>query len=237
MERHCESRRGVKRKMTVTYRVLIADDHPMARKAIRSLLAEDTAFDVVGEAVDGIEAVRLCEKLQPDVVLMDIHMPALNGLEATRKIKHAYPHIKVVMLTVSDYAADLFTALQFGAQGYLLKNMDPDDWSAYLHALLDENSEVSRKLADRLFHQFKTGNASGNPNPHVLTAREHEIINYVAAGETNRQIAQRLVISENTVKNHLKNVLEKLSLENRVQLTSYAIRNGLIQNVQSNNER
>ncbi|RLM62343.1 DNA-binding response regulator, partial [Halorubrum sp. Atlit-9R] len=160
-----------------------------------------------------------------------INMPKLTGLEATRKIKHEFPDIKIVILTVSDHVADLFTALQFGAQGYLLKNMDPDDWSAYLHALLDENSEVSRKLADRLFHQFRTGQSSEISQPNVLTVREQEVVIYVAAGEKNREIAERLVISENTVKNHLKNILEKLSLDNRVQLTSYAIRNGLTQNI------
>lgn len=219
------------------YRVLIADDHPMARKAIQSILESDSSFHLVGEAENGLEAVQLCEKLHPDVLLMDINMPQLNGLEATRKIKHEYPHIKVVILTVSDHAADLFTALQFGAQGYLLKNMDPDDWTAYLHALIDENSEVSREIADRLFHQFRTEKNSENTQPNVLTIREYEILSYVAAGETNRRIAECLMISENTVKNHLKNILEKLSLENRVQLTSYAIRNGLTQNIQNNNGR
>lgn len=222
---------------TMKYRVLIADDHPMARKAIQSLLEDDSSFDVIGEAVDGMEAVQLCRQLHPDVVLMDINMPKLTGLEATRKIKHEFPDIKIVILTVSDHVADLFTALQFGAQGYLLKNMDPDDWSAYLHALLDENSEVSRKIADRLFHQFKTGQSSEISQPNVLTVREQEVVIYVAAGEKNREIAERLNISENTVKNHLKNILEKLSLDNRVQLTSYAIRNGLTHNIQSNDER
>ncbi|WP_274364378.1 response regulator [Paenibacillus thermotolerans] len=220
------------------YRVLIADDHPMARKAIQSLLESDASFELIGEAADGLQAVELCGKLQPEVVLMDINMPHLHGLEATRRIKTMYPYIKVVMLTVSDDVADLFTALQFGAQGYLLKNMDPIDWTAYLQALLDENSEVSRKLADRLFHQFKSaGKTKEDPEPSVLTLREQEIIYYVAKGETNRQIADRLTISENTVKNHLKNILDKLSLDNRVQLTSYAVRNGLTQFVQNNNGR
>lgn len=220
------------------YRVLIADDHPMARKAIQSLLEGDASFELIGEAADGSAAVELCGKLQPDVVLMDINMPELNGLEATRRIKTMYPYIKVVILTVSDDVADLFTALQFGAQGYLLKNMDPVDWTAYLQALLDENSEVSRKIADRLFQRFKTaGKAKEEPKPNILTLREQEILHYVAAGKTNKQIADRLTISENTVKNHLKNILDKLSLENRVQLTSYAIRNGLTQFVQNNNGR
>ncbi|RIX53919.1 DNA-binding response regulator [Paenibacillus nanensis] len=218
-------------------RVLIADDHPFARKAIQSLLTDDPSFEIIGEATDGLEAVQLCSRLEPEVVLMDINMPRMNGLEATRKIKNDNPHIKVVILTVSDDAADLFTALQYGAQGYLLKNMAPDDWSRYLHALLDENSEISRQMADRLFQQFKAGHHAEYAPLQVLTPREQEIISCVAAGSTNKQIAEQLVISENTVKNHLKNILEKLSLENRVQLTSYAIRNGLTQNIQNNNGR
>lgn len=215
------------------YRVLIADDHPLARKAVQSLLENDPAFETVGEAASGREAVSLCGNLQPDLVLMDIHMPELSGLEATRQIKQMYPHIRVVMLTVSDHVADLFTAIQFGAQGYLLKNMDPDDWLVYLRALLDDEPEVSRKMADKLFHHFRSGSGhvSSEPHPGVLTPREKELVMFIAAGETNRQIAKRLVITENTVKNHIKNILDKLHLENRVQLTAYAIRHGLTQNL------
>jgi DNA-binding NarL/FixJ family response regulator len=218
----------------MNYRVLIADDHPLARKAVHAMLAMDSAFTVVGEAYDGEQAVRQCEALQPDLVLMDIHMSPMNGLEATRLIKQRHPHIRVVMLTVSDDVADLFTALQFGAQGYLLKNMDPDEWLSYLHALLDENSEVARKMADTMFQRFRSarqaaGTASGraDPSPALLTAREREIVEYVAAGCNNRQIAEKLTISENTVKNHMKNILDKLQLENRVQLTAFAVRYGL----------
>jgi two-component system nitrate/nitrite response regulator NarL len=213
-----------------TYRVLIADDHPLARKAVLSMLQADSSFDVVGQALHGEEAVLLCGEVQPDLVLMDVHMAPMGGLEATRRIKHMYPHIRVVMLTVSDDVADLFTALQFGAQGYLLKNMDPDEWLAYLHALLDNNSEIARQMADRLFLRFRApvGMTPGSdPNPSMLTSREQEITARVAIGENNRQIASKLIISENTVKNHMKNILEKLNLENRVQLTAYAIKYGL----------
>jgi len=216
------------------YRVLIVDDHPFARKAVRALLEGDSSFEIAGEADDGEQAIVLCGQLQPDLVLMDIHLPGLNGLEATRRIKQAYPHIRVVMLTVSDDVADLFTAVQFGAQGYLLKNMDPDDWVRYLHALLDDDAEVSRQMADRLFHLFRSGETSGSTgdaDPSVLTPRERELIMRVAAGETNRQIAEKLMIAENTVKNHIKNILDKLRLQNRVQLTVYAIRHGLTENV------
>jgi two-component system nitrate/nitrite response regulator NarL len=217
---------------TLPYRVLIADDHPLARKAVNSLLAADSAFFVVGEAYDGEEAILLCEQIQPDLILMDINMSPMNGLEATRRIKQQFPHVRIVMLTVSDDVADLFTALQFGAQGYLLKNMDPDEWLTYLHALLDDNSEVARQMADRLFHRFRTpaDARSQAPDILVLTAREQEITGYVAAGDNNRQIAEKLLISENTVKNHMKNILEKLGLENRVQLTAFAVKHGWTRN-------
>ncbi|RKN66122.1 response regulator [Paenibacillus ginsengarvi] len=220
------------------YRVLIADDHPLARQAIRSLLDEDPQFETAGEASRGEEAVQLCGNLQPDLVLMDIHMPDMSGLEATRRIKQLYPHIRIVMLTVSDHVGDLFTAIQFGAQGYLLKNMDPDDWMHYLRALLDDDTAVSRQMADKLFQHFRRGDApAAEPDSGVLTPRERELIACVASGDTNKQIAERLVIAENTVKNHIKNILDKLKLENRVQLTAYAVRQGLTQIGQKREEK
>ncbi|MFB3162283.1 response regulator transcription factor [Neobacillus sp. 179-J 1A1 HS] len=209
------------------YKIVIADDHPLAREGIRSVLESDESFLIIGEAADGQEALELCKELQPDLLLLDINMPKLNGLEAVRKIRTDHPHIHVVMLTVSDDVKDLFTAIQYGAQGYLLKNMEPEDWLEYLHALLGDQSEVSRKIANRLFHRFRVGNTTADePSPVSLTPRESEILSWVASGETNKQIAQRLVIAENTVKNHIKNLLEKLQLDNRVQLAAYAVRHG-----------
>lgn len=222
------------------YRVLIVDDHPYARKAVRSLLDADDAFTVVGEAAGGKEAVQLCGTLAPDLVLLDINMPDQDGLETTRQLKRLYPEMKIVILTVSDAAADLFTALQFGAQGYLLKNMKPEEWSDYLHALLDESATFSRNIADRLLNQFRPQNESERVHQRIrvdqdeLTAREREIVACVALGQTNKQIGKRLNITENTVKNHIKNILEKLDLDNRVHLTAYAIRHGLTHIIQKN---
>lgn len=218
------------------YRVLIADDHPLARKAIRSLLEDAEGFQIVGEACGGRDAVEQSMRLAPDVALIDIRMPDLNGLEATRLIKQHNPGVKVVILSVSDSVQDLFTAIQYGAQGYLLKDMDPADWLTYLYALLNEGPEVPRQMADKLFHRFKSVPAMQEATMEngerdlrqLLTAREQEIAICVAEGATNRQISEQLFISEHTVKNHMKNVLDKLNLDNRVQLAAYAIKMGWI---------
>lgn len=212
------------------YRVLIADDHPYARAGIRSLLEEDSSFEIVGEAVNGKEAFYSCGLLNPDLVLMDINMPVWDGMEATRQIKNMYPKIRIVILTVSDNIADLFTALQFGAQGYLLKNMEPEHWLSYLHSLISDDPEFSRIMAEKVFQQFKRVTMADTKELEVLTPRERELVICVGQGLTNRQIAVALYITENTVKNHIKNVLEKLHLNNRAHLAAYAIQHGLIDN-------
>ena len=206
------------------YSVLITDDHTLARSAIRNLLEADESFVIVGEATNGEEAFRFCEKLQPRIILMDINMPNCDGLEATRRIKHLFPHILIVILSVSYDVADLFKAIQFGAQGYLLKDMEPDNWLCYLHTLLGEDTEISHEMAGRLFHRFRAGQIPDEPNPDVLTPREREILAWIGTGRTNKQIAENLIITENTVKNHIKNIFEKSFLENRVQLAAYSIR-------------
>lgn len=206
-----------------TYRVLIADDHPLSRSAIRSLLQGDPSFEIVAEVANGLDAIRNCERLLPDLVLMDINMPTLNGLEATRQIKKRFPQIQIVILSVSDDVADLFTAIQYGAQGYLLKNLEPEDWLNYLHALLGEDIQISREMASRIFHNFHAEDRTEQERLTVLTAREKEILRCIAAGETNRQIADQLFITENTVKNHIKNLLAKLEVDNRVQLAKIAL--------------
>jgi two-component system nitrate/nitrite response regulator NarL len=223
----------------MNYRVMIADDHPLARKAVRLLLEQEAGFEIVAEVLDGEQAIEMCRELQPDLVLMDIRMPVMSGLEATRKIKQLYPHTRIVMLSVSDDVADLFTAIQNGAQGYLLKNMDPDEWMVYLKGLLDDNSEISRGMADRLFQLFRSSSrqAESLTKPSGLSPREVEILSCVSSGQSNKQIAEQLIITENTVKNHIKNILAKLQLDNRVQLTAYAIRHGLTHFSQNNDNK
>lgn len=207
------------------YRILIVDDHILARQAVRALLEDEADYTIIGEATNGLDALKACEQLQPDVVLLDIHMPGMTGLETTRLIKEQHSRIKVVILSVSDAVTDLFTAIKNGAQGYLLKSMDPVEWVSYLGALLEEEADIPKMMADRLFYRFKTGKLEENPIIHTLTPREHEILSLVAEGQTNRQMAEALGIAENTVKNHIKNLLEKLSLDNRVQLAAFAFRN------------
>jgi two-component system, NarL family, nitrate/nitrite response regulator NarL len=208
------------------FRILIVDDHPLARKAVRSLLEDEREFEIVGEAENGETAIAACGVLQPDVVLMDIRMPDMDGLTATRLIKMRHADVKVVILSASDAAADLFSAVQFGAQGYLLKDLEPADWLSYLHALLKDDAEIPRKMADRLFYRFKGNVSPAAEKLHALTPREKDILAYIARGDTNRQIAESLVITEHTVKNHVKNMLEKLQLDNRVQLAASAVQHG-----------
>ncbi|MDR7237626.1 response regulator transcription factor [Neobacillus drentensis] len=206
------------------YRILIADDHPHARLAITEMLEGDSLFSIVGQATNGKEAIEFCEELLPDILLIDINMPILNGLEATKIIKGKFPHIKVIILSVSDHIEDLFTAIQYGAQGYLLKNMDPDDWLQYLRSIIEGSNTVAKDLAGKLLYQFRERDLQNAPSISSLTPREKEILLLVSKGLTNKQIASQLFISENTVKNHMKNLLEKLNLENRVQLASYALK-------------
>ncbi|MGJ7911189.1 response regulator [Neobacillus sp. LXY-1] len=208
----------------VPYRLLIADDHPHARQAIREILEGDPLFSIVGQAKNGHEAIQLCEELVPDMLLIDIEMPVMNGLEATKLIKEKFPYMKVIILSVSDHVGDLFTAIQYGAQGYLLKNMDPDEWLQYLHSIVDGSDRVSRDMASKLLYQFRERDLQNTPTISSLTPREKEILLLVSEGRTNKQIAEQLFIAENTVKNHIKNLLEKLELENRVQLASYAVK-------------
>jgi two-component system nitrate/nitrite response regulator NarL len=214
--------------MITPYRILITDDHPHSRQAIKAILEDEPLFMIIGEATDGMEAIELCDRLLPDLVLMDIEMPVLNGLEATKIIKEKNPHIKVIILSVSDDVADLFTAIQYGAQGYLLKNMDPDEWLQYLRSVADGSNYAARGMAGKLLYQFREADLDHSQAAISLTAREKEILLLVAKGLTNKQIGQKLFIAENTVKNHIKSLLGKLEVENRVQLASYAMKNGLV---------
>ena len=209
----------------MTFRVMIVDDSEMAREGIRMILEDDPAFEVVAECGSGEEALVLSERWMPDLILMDIQMPGMGGLEATKRIKEKYPYVKVVMVTVSDDIAHLFDALKKGAQGYLLKNLKPEEWQEYLKAIAIDETPMTRELAFRILKELSPKEANGTGSS-PLTIREHEILTQVARGLSNKDISNKLYISEHTVKNHLKNILQKLHLENRVQLARYVYEQG-----------
>ncbi len=215
--------------MSQPFRILIVDDHEHAREAIREILSSYQNFLVVGEATNGKEAIKMTEQLMPDLILMDINMPVMDGLEATKMIKVNYPYVKVVIITVSDEVTNLFEALKKGAQGYLIKNIDPSTWYDYLQAVADDEVPMNEDIALKILQEF-TNQKEKQSQHNPLSSREQEVLHLVARGNTNKQISATLCISEYTVKNHLKNILQKLHLENRVQLTRYAYEQGWIDN-------
>lgn len=210
-------------------RVLIVDDSPLARQGVAAILQGDERFEIVGEAADGYAALDLARELMPDLILMDIRMPRCDGLTATRLIKRELPYARIVILSVSDDPVDLFEAIRFGAQGYLLKNMQAEDWLAYLRAVAQGEAPMDRDIAARILKEF-AGRAPARVAPggiERLSPREVEVLQLVADGKTNREIAAALFIAETTVKNHLCNILQKLHLRNRVQLAAFARERGL----------
>jgi DNA-binding NarL/FixJ family response regulator len=211
-------------------RVLLADDHALFRRGVASLLASERDFEVVGEAEDGLQAVQMARELMPDVILMDISMPRLDGIEATRRIKAEIPYVRIIILTVSEGEGSLFDAIKGGAQGYLLKRIQPQALFGTLRGVIQGEAPMSRVMAARLLAEFARQarpDAAGPARAAALSAREREVLEQLAKGRSNKEIASALGIAENTVKNHLKNILEKLHLENRVQAAMYAVRQGL----------
>lgn len=209
-------------------RVLVADDHSLFRDGIISLL-EAAGFEVVGQAGDGCTAVEESLRLHPDLVLMDIGMPEMNGLEALRQIKAGLPDTQVVMLTVSQEDHDLVEAIKSGAHGYLLKDLNATDFLNMLAGLERGEAAMTLKSVRQLTESLST-TAHQDPEPaKILTPREISILQLVAGGLSNRGIAQKLVISENTVKYHLKQIFQKMGVQNRTEAVTVAIHVGLIQ--------
>ncbi|WP_313638675.1 response regulator transcription factor [Paenibacillus sp. FSL K6-0276] len=207
------------------YRVLVVDDHVHAREAMCEILSMDDSFEVIGVVESGAEAIAFTAQWMPDLILIDIQMPVMDGLETTRRIKQEYPYVKIVIVTVSDEISHLLEALKQGAQGYLLKNLAPSTWIQYLQAIVNEEAPLSRELAFQILKEFTVPSVTDEGES--LTAREKEILSCVSSGSKNKEIALSLGISEHTVKNHLKNILQKLQLQNRTQLTRYALEQGL----------
>lgn len=208
-------------------RILIVDDHPMAREAMKAILSEEPTFQIVAEAETASEAIQLTEDYMPDLILMDIQLPDKSGIEATRTIKSSFPYVKIVMVTVSDNIVDLFESIKNGAQGYLIKHVEHESWIPYLKAVINDDSQIDEWLATQLLQEFTDQTTMTKVDDSDLSDREYEILTWVAKGLTNKEISLQLEISEYTVKNHLKNLFQKLHLNNRVQLAKYAYEHGI----------
>ncbi|MDH4101754.1 MAG: response regulator transcription factor [Thermoleophilia bacterium] len=211
-------------------RLVLADDHALFRAGIASLLRA-WGHEVVGEASNGLEALELVRRLHPDLVLMDITMPECNGLEATRLIKAELPDTRIAIVTVSDHDADLFEAIKSGAEGYLLKDMAEAELERTLNAFAAGEPALSPRLAAKILDEFarlSSEPATKEERRDDLTPREHQVLELVAEGATNKEIAASLYLSEHTVNFHMKNIFSKLHLRNRAQAVAYAIRTGLV---------
>lgn len=213
-------------------RVMVVDDHALFRRGLEMVLDGEKDIDVVGEASDGHEAIERAEETTPDVVLMDVRMPKRSGIEATRVIKDTLPSTKILMLTISDEEADLYEAIKAGASGYLLKEISIEEVADAVRQVHAGQSLISPSMAAKLLNEFATmvkrrDERTQVPGPR-LTDRELEVLKLVAKGMNNRDIGAELFISENTVKNHVRNILEKLHLHSRMEAVVYAVREKLL---------
>jgi DNA-binding NarL/FixJ family response regulator len=210
---------------------MIVDDQELFRRGLAMLLAAEDDIDLVGEAADGHEATALAAAVAPDVILMDVRMPQQSGIEACIEIKSVVPSAKIVMLTMSDEEADLYDAIRNGASGYLLKDASIEQVAEAVRVVAEGQSLISPSMAVKLIEEFKAISRSGDGKDDALaprlTPRELEVLNLVAHGLANRDIAKELFISENTVKNHVRNILEKLQLHSRMEAVMYAVREKL----------
>ena len=211
-------------------RVAVVDDQELFRNGLTMLLGVEDGIEVVGEASDGVAAAELAASAVPDVILMDVRMPKRSGIEACVAIKEVAPTAKIIMLTVSDEEADLYDAVKNGASGYLLKDSSIDEVAQAIRLVADGQSLISPSMAVKLLDEFKQISRSDRQQVSSprLTDRELEVLNLVAQGLNNRDIANRLFISENTVKNHVRNILEKLQLHSRMEAVLYAVREKLL---------
>lgn len=214
-------------------KVLLVDDHTLVRKGIGRLLATQKDLQVVGEAADGLEAEAKAVALRPDVILLDLQMPRCGGLEALTRILARVPEVAVVVLTYSDDEQDLLEALRRGAQGYLLKDLEPEVLFANVRGAARGEAPISGVMAVKILQEFRprgpasetAGTAEEQPR---LSGRELEVLERVSEGKSNKEIAEALFISENTVKHHLKSILFKLQMQNRAQAAAWAVKEGLI---------
>jgi DNA-binding NarL/FixJ family response regulator len=216
-----------------TVKVLVADDHPLFRRGIITVLANQENLHIVGEAADGLEAIKKAEEVVPDVILMDLNMPHCSGLEATQALQTKMPQVNILVLTVSENEADLFAAMKFGATGYILKNTEPEELIQAISHIAQGGVIISPLMATKLITEFKDLGTGVERKPAQeaeanLSPREDEVLRLISQGATNKEIADSLFISENTVKTHLRNIMDKLHLANRSQAAAYAVKKGLV---------
>ncbi len=208
-----------------TYRVVVVDDHALFRAGLVSLLRQMECFDVVGEAQNGVEAVDMVRDTLPDLVILDVNMPVMNGVGAVRVLRKMQVRARIVMLTISKNEADLMRAIQEGADGYLLKNAEPDQLKQALLRVMEDKSVISPDMVKTVFNAVR---ARGADAEDLLTRREKDVLNCLVQGLTTEEIGDNLVISKNTVKTHVRNIMNKLDASNRAEIVGTALKKGLI---------
>lgn len=212
-------------------RVLLAEDQLIFRKGVVATLSTASDIEIVGEADNGLDALNSINRLKPDLVLMDLNMPVMGGVDATRRIKASFPDVKVVILTVSDEDKDLFEAVKVGADGYLLKTMGPQDLPEAVRQAAAGESPLSPAVAQKILREFRRGvrpETQENEPGSTLTPRELEVLQWATEGLSYKEIGATLFVAESTVKNHMRHIMEKLHLRNRSEAISYALRKGLV---------
>jgi len=211
----------------VTIRLMLADDHRMLREGLRRSMA-DQGFDVVGEARDGEEAIRLADDLQPDVILMDVTMPEMDGVEATRQIKKNRPEVRIVMLTMHADQEVLASAIRAGASGYLVKDCSTEEIASAVRMAASGETALSPQLAASMLDEVRKLDQPANEEDRVITKREEEVLQLIADGCSTPEVAERLFISQKTVKNHLASIYQKLDARDRTQAVLQAVRMGIV---------
>ncbi|MDR0266944.1 response regulator transcription factor [Paenibacillus sp.] len=209
--------------------VLVVDDHHLFRRGVIGILKTVEDIEVVGEASNGEEAIRVVKQLQPDVLIMDLCMPVMSGIEVIRHFQDLVVATRVLILTVNEEERSLYEAVKYGAQGYAIKSIDPDDLIDAIRRVASGEAVIPSNLAIKMMFEVSNLGSSAAPLIESLTSREIEVLQELGLGLSNRDIARRLYISENTVRNHVRNILDKLHMSNRVQAAAYAVREGIVQ--------
>ena len=219
-------------KRTGVINVLLVDDHALIREGLRQLFALEQDIQVVGDAVDGLDALQKIRQLQPDVVLVDIHMPIVDGITLTRQITHEFPAIAVIMLTMQQQQQQMLQALRNGARGYLLKSSSAHEVAQAIRSVYEGGVSLEPALTTAIVNEFRrlSDSATENQGVDLLTDKEIDIVRYVAMGMSNKEIAEKLAYAEKTVKNYLSVIFQKLHLRDRTQVAIFAVRHGLLPN-------